>query len=66
MTAPRVRLDIDATRDKLGMLGLGHAVDALEGLLAEAVRSELAPMSSSIASSMRNDPAGRSGASGPC
>lgn len=42
MSAPRVKLDIDATRDKLGALGLGHAVEALEGLLADAVRSELA------------------------
>lgn len=39
MTA-RVKLDIDATRDKLAALGLGYAVDALEGLLAEAVRAE--------------------------
>ena len=37
MTA-RVKLDIDATREKLAALGLGYAVDALEGLLAEAVR----------------------------
>lgn len=42
MTAPRVRLDIDATRDKLAALGCGHAAEALEPLLAEAVRSELA------------------------
>jgi DNA replication protein DnaC len=42
MSAPHVKLDIDATRDKLATLGLGHAVEALEGLLAEAVRSELA------------------------
>jgi DNA replication protein DnaC len=42
MSAPRVKLDIDATRDKLATLGLGHAVEALEGLLAEAVQSELA------------------------
>lgn len=41
MTAPRVKLDIDATREKLAALGLGHAVDALEGLLAEAVRAEM-------------------------
>jgi DNA replication protein DnaC len=42
MTALRVRLDIDITRDKLAVLGLGHAADALAGLLADAVRSELA------------------------
>ena len=41
MTAPRVRLDIDATREKLAALGLGHAVEALEGLLAEAVSAEM-------------------------
>ena len=41
MTAPRVKLDIDATREKLAALGLGHAVDALEGLLADAVRAEM-------------------------
>ena len=42
MTAQRVKLDIDTTREKLGVLGLGHAVDALEGLLSEAVRTEMA------------------------
>lgn len=41
MTAPRVKLDIDGTRERLGALGLGHAVDALDGLLAEAVRAEM-------------------------
>ncbi len=41
MTAPRVKLDIDATREKLAALGLGHAVDALEGLLTDAVRAEM-------------------------
>ena len=45
MTAPRVKLDIDATREKLAALGLGHAVDALEGLLTDAVRAEMPPMS---------------------
>lgn len=40
MTAPRVKLRIDATRGTLAALGLGYAVDALEGLLAEAVRAE--------------------------
>jgi DNA replication protein DnaC len=42
MTAPRVKLDIDMTRDKLAALGCGHAAEALEPLLAEAVRAELA------------------------
>ena len=41
MTAPRVKLDIDATREKLAALGLGYAIDALEGLLSEAVRTEM-------------------------
>ena len=40
MAAPRVKLDIDATRQKLTALGLGYAIDALEGLLSEAVRTE--------------------------
>jgi DNA replication protein DnaC len=40
MTAARVKLDIDVTREKLSALGLGYAMDALEGLLAEAVRAE--------------------------
>ncbi len=41
MTPPRVKLDIDATRQKLTALGLGYAIDALEGLLSEAVRTEM-------------------------
>ena len=41
MTAPRVRLDIDTTREKLAALGLGYATSALEGLLSEAVRAEM-------------------------
>jgi DNA replication protein DnaC len=42
MTASRVKLDIDATREKLVALGCGHAAEALEPLLAEAVRAEMA------------------------
>jgi len=41
MTAPRVKLDIDATREKRAAPGLGHAVEAREGLLADAVRTEM-------------------------
>ena len=41
MTAPRVKLDIDVTREKLIAVGLGHAADALDPLLAEAVRTEM-------------------------
>ena len=40
MTPPWVRLDIDATREKLVALGLANAVDAPEGMLAEAVRAQ--------------------------
>ena len=48
MTAPRVKLDIDASAKSSRALGLGHAVEALEGLLTEAVRAEMPLMSSSI------------------
>ncbi len=30
MTGPRVKLDIDATRDSLGALGLSYAAEALD------------------------------------
>lgn len=36
-----MKLDIDATRDKLAALGLGHAVETLQSLLREAVRAEM-------------------------
>jgi len=39
MTGPRVKLDIDATRDKLAGLGLSDAAEALDPLLAEAVQA---------------------------
>lgn len=42
MSASRLKLDIDATREKLVDLGCGHAAEALEGLLADAVRAEMA------------------------
>ncbi len=41
MTAPRVKLDIDATRERLSALGMFHAVGALEGLLSDAVRTDM-------------------------
>jgi DNA replication protein DnaC len=41
MSAPRVKLDIDASREKLVLLGCGYAAEALEALLAEAVRNEM-------------------------
>jgi len=34
MTAPRPKLDIDVTREKLTALGCGYAAAALEPLLA--------------------------------
>jgi hypothetical protein len=39
MTAPRVKLGIDATRETLAAPGPGCAIDALAGLLSEAVRT---------------------------
>ena len=41
MTYPRVKLDIDATRQKLDALGLGYASAALQALLSEAVGTEM-------------------------
>ena len=41
MSAPRVKLDIDASREKLASLGCSYAAEALEALLAEAVRNEM-------------------------
>lgn len=41
MSASRVKLDIDATREKLEALGLVHASEALDALLAEAVSTEM-------------------------
>ncbi|WP_205966107.1 hypothetical protein, partial [Paracoccus liaowanqingii] len=37
MNGPRIKLDIHLTREKLTVLGLGHATCALEGPLFEAV-----------------------------
>ena len=41
MNGSRVKLDIDATRDNLGALGLSYAAEALDALLAEAVQAEM-------------------------
>lgn len=41
MNAPRIRLDIDATREKLCQLACGHAADALDDMIGEAVRDEI-------------------------
>jgi DNA replication protein DnaC len=41
MTAPRPKLDIDTTRERLLALGCIHAAEQLEQMLAEAVRTEV-------------------------
>ena len=43
MTAPKPRLEVDATRDRLRTLGCGYAAERLGELLGEAVRAEIAP-----------------------
>ena len=43
MTAPKPRLDVDATRERLRSLGCGYAAERLGDLLGEAVRAEIAP-----------------------
>ena len=43
MSAPKPRLDVDATRDRLLALGCGYAADRLGELLGEAVRAEIPP-----------------------
>jgi hypothetical protein len=45
MTAPRPKLDIDTTRERLLALGCAHAAEQLEQMLAEAVRTEVPPHS---------------------
>ena len=47
MSAPKPRLDVDATRDRLLALGCGYAAERLGDLLGEAVRAEIAPRTSS-------------------
>ena len=42
MSAPRPKLDIDRTRDRLIQLGCLHAADQLDSLLSEAVRKPVA------------------------
>ena len=41
MNAPRPRLDIDTTRERLMALGCSHAAEQLEQMLTEAVRMEI-------------------------
>jgi DNA replication protein DnaC len=43
MTAPKPRLDVDGTRERLLALGCGYAAERLGELLGEAVRAEIAP-----------------------
>ena len=43
MSAPKPRLDVDATRDRLLALGCGYAAEQLGPLLSEAVRGEVPP-----------------------
>ena len=41
MSTGRPRLDIDATRERLAVLGLSHGAEVLDQVLADAVRSEI-------------------------
>jgi len=43
MNAPRPKLDIDATRERLVALGCSHAAEQLDPMLSEAVRTEVPP-----------------------
>jgi DNA replication protein DnaC len=41
--APEGRVDLDATRERLVRLGLGHAAEQLEGRISEAVKNQVSP-----------------------
>ena len=41
MNAPRPKLDVDTTRERLATLGCGYAADQLDHVLREAVRTEV-------------------------
>ena len=43
MNAPKPKLDIDTTRERLVALGCSHAADHLDHVLSDAVRQEIAP-----------------------
>ena len=43
MTAPKPRLNIDITRERLAALGCSYAAEQLTNVLSEAVRQETAP-----------------------
>src|SRR3712207_9546606 len=43
MNAPKPKLDIDTTRERLMALGCSHAAEHLDHVLSDAVRQEIAP-----------------------
>src|SRR4051794_41915930 len=43
MNAPKPKLDIDTTRERLVVLGCSHAAEHLDQVLSDAVRQEIAP-----------------------
>jgi hypothetical protein len=43
MNAPKPKLDIDTTRERLAVLGCSHAAEHLDQVLSDAVRQEIAP-----------------------
>ena len=43
MSAPKPKLDIDRTRERLMALGCSHAAEHLDHVLSDAVRQEIAP-----------------------
>ena len=43
MSAPKPKLDIDRTRERLMVLGCSHAAEHLDHVLSDAVRQEIAP-----------------------
>ena len=43
MNAPKPKLDIDTTRERLVALGCSHAAEYLDQVLSDAVRQEIAP-----------------------
>jgi DNA replication protein DnaC len=43
MSTPKLKLDIDKTRERLLVLGCSHAAEHLDHVLSDAVRQEIAP-----------------------
>ena len=56
MNAPRQKLDIDRTRERLSQLGCLHAAEQLDALLAEAVRKPVRRTNSSTCCSAPRSP----------